>query len=434
MFMQTAFATVNENHELCVDGVSTRYLKEKYGTPLYIMSEGHIRGQMSLLKDKFMDKYENVLPLFASKSFSCLAIYKLAKEYDIGLDCVSAGEISIALKAGFDPFKIYFHGNNKLPSEIEYALEKGVCHFVVDNFYEIECAQLIAKRLDKKVYATVRVTPGVTSGQHEFIQTGGKDTKFGFSTHDDSYMKAIGQIIEASHMEFEGIHCHIGSQIFEMDAYTKAMEKFVQFALDIKNTYGVTIKKLNAGGGYGIAYNHEDTPLDFEEITSAIMKTIKEGFEANHMEMPMVLIEPGRFVVGNAGITLYEIGSYKDIPGTRKYISVDGGMTDNIRTPLYGAVYEAVVANKADQKATELVTVAGKNCESGDILIKDIYLQNPEPKDLLAVFSTGAYNYSMSSNYNQLPKPAVVFTYEGKDRLVVRRQTFDDLVLFDVED
>lgn len=434
MFIQTNYASVNEQHELCVDGVSVMDLKKKYGTPLYIMSEGHIRDQLSLLRDKFMLKYPNTLPLFASKSFSCMAMYKLVKEYGIGIDCVSAGEISIALKAGVDATKIYFHGNNKLPSEIEYALSHGVQHFVVDNFYEIELCNEIASRLNTKVYATVRVTPGVESGAHAYIQTGAKDTKFGFSSHDGSYLKAIQQILNSDVIEFEGIHCHIGSQIFDLNAYVAAMEKFVDFAVEIKEHFGVTISKLNAGGGYGIAYNHEDTPLDFEVITEAIMTTIANGFARNQMPMPMVLIEPGRFVVGNAGITLYEIGAYKDIPNVRKYISVDGGMTDNIRTALYGAKYEAVVANKADMPCDTVVTVAGKNCESGDILIRDIALANPQPKDLLAIFSTGAYNYTMSSNYNQLPKPAVIFTYEGKDRLIVRRQTFEDLIYFDVEE
>jgi len=434
MFIQTDKASVNNRHELTVDGVSVIDLKKKYGTPLYIMSEGHIRQQMGTLKEKFLDKYPNVLPLFASKAFSCLAIYRLASEYGIGLDCVSAGEISIALKAGFDPDKIYFHGNNKLPSEIDYALRHGVCHFVVDNFYEIEQADKIAGTLNKKVYATVRVTPGVKSGAHAYIQTGAKDTKFGFSSHDGTYLQAIAMILKSEHIVFEGIHCHIGSQIFEISAYTQAMENFIGFAAEIKKTFGVEIKKLNAGGGYGIAYNHEDRPLDFETITSAIMQTVREGFEREGMAMPMVLIEPGRYVVGNAGITLYEIGAYKDIPGVRKYISVDGGMTDNIRTALYGAKYEAVVANKADQPADTVVTVAGKNCESGDILIHDIALADPQPGDLLAVFSTGAYNYTMSSNYNQLPRPAVVFTYQGRDRLVVRRQTFEDLISCDVEE
>lgn len=434
MFIQTKYATVNARHELCIDDVSVMTLKEKYGTPLYIMSEGHIREQLGLLKDQFMDRYPNTLPLFASKSFSCLAMYRLVKEYGIGLDCVSAGEISIALKAGVDPQKIYFHGNNKLVSEIEYALAHGVEHFVVDNFYEIALCQEVAEKLQKKVYATVRVTPGVTGGAHAYIQTGATDTKFGFSSHDGSYLTAIEQILASDVMVFEGIHCHIGSQIFDLQAYTQAMEKFVAFAVEIRSRFGVTIQKLNAGGGYGIAYHHGDHPLDFEVIVEAIMTTIAQGFAANNMPMPMVLIEPGRFVVGNAGITLYEIGAYKDIPQVRRYISVDGGMTDNIRPALYQAKYEAVVANKADLPCDTIVTVAGKNCESGDILIKDIALANPQPKDLLAVFSTGAYNYTMSSNYNQLPKPAVVMTYQGHDRLVVRRQTFDDLIAYDVEE
>ncbi len=431
MFKQTQFATVKD-HTLYIDDVSALDLVEKYGTPLYVMSEGHIRHQMNELKELFMDKYPNTLPLFASKSFSCIAIYKLAKEYGIGIDCVSAGEISIALKAGFDPKKIYFHGNNKLPSEIEYALTNGIENFVIDNFYEIELIEEIATKLDVKVKATIRVTPGVSAGGHAYIQTAAKDTKFGFSSHDGTYLKAIEKILATKSIQFEGIHCHIGSQVFDIHAYEEAMEKFVGFAYEIYDHFGIVITKLNAGGGYGIYYTDPDCPLDFEDITSRIIKIIDEGFKAKGWERPMVLIEPGRYVVGNAGITLYTTGSTKDIPGIKKYVSVDGGMTDNIRSALYQAKYEAVVANKADYEKKEVVSIAGKNCESGDILIHDIALPVIEPGDILAVFSTGAYHYSMSSNYNQLPKPAVVFTYQGKDRLVVRRQTFEDLIYYDV--
>lgn len=431
--IQTKYATIEDN-TLYIDGVSSLDLVKKYGTPLYVMSEGHIREQMNTLKTKMMDKFENTLPLFASKSFSCIAIYKLAKEYGIGIDCVSAGEISIALKAGFDPKKIYFHGNNKLKSEIEYAIYHGVENFVIDNFYEIELVEQIAAKLDKIINATIRVVPGVTAGGHKFIQTAATDTKFGFSSHDGTYLRAIQNILNSPHIHFEGIHCHIGSQVFDIKKYEEAMHKFVHFAYEIYDEFGIVITKLNAGGGYGIAYTKDDEPLDFEMITEKIMEIITNGFVSKGWQRPMVLIEPGRFVVGNAGITLYEIGSYKDIPGVKKYISVDGGMTDNIRSALYQAKYEAIVANKAGQEPTETVAVAGKNCESGDILIQSIALADPQPSDILAVFSTGAYHYSMSSNYNQLPKPAVVFTYEGKDRLVIRRQTFDDLTIYDIED
>ena len=393
-----------------------------------------MREKFAQLKNDFIDKYDNCLPLFASKSFSCKAIYKIANEYGVGIDCVSAGEISIALKAGFDPSKIYFHGNNKLYDEIEYALTNNVDHFVIDNFYEIELLKQISKKLNKKVYATIRITPGVYAGGHEFIRVGAKDTKFGFSSHDGSYLKAIGLVLESENIEFEGIHCHIGSQIESIEAYVLAMQKFVEFSYEIHNTYGVVIKKLNAGGGFGIQYTKEDKPLDFDIVTRTIVNIINTGFEAKGWQRPMILIEPGRYVVGNAGFTLYTAGSIKEIPNIRKYISVDGGMTDNIRSSLYNAKYEAIVANKADEAKDEVVTIAGKNCESGDILIRDIAMAHPQTGDIIAVFSTGAYHYSMSSNYNQLPKPAVVFTYEGKDKLVIRRQTFDDLVLFDVEE
>lgn len=433
MVLQTEFATIKGN-DLYIDDVKATDLIQQYGSPLYVMSEGHIRKQFNTLKTQMLDKYENTLPLFASKSFSCKAIYKIAKEYGVGIDCVSAGEISIALKAGFDPQKIYFHGNNKLPSEIEYALENGVTHFVIDNFYEIELIEQIASKLDVQVKGLVRITPGVYAGGHDYIRVGAKDTKFGFSSHDNTYLKAIKKVIDASHIDFEGIHCHVGSQIEDIQAYVLAMNKFVDISYEIYDIFGIVINELNAGGGFGIQYTKSDKPLQFDEVVTTIMDIIEQGFAKRGLKRPKVLVEPGRYCVGNAGITLYTVGSYKNIPDIRDYISVDGGMTDNIRSSLYQAKYDAIIANKAGMPADHLVTVAGKNCESGDILIKDIMLQDPQPGDILAMFSTGAYHYSMSSNYNQLPKPAVVFTYQGESREVIRRQTFDDLVYFDIDE
>ena len=431
MVLQSKFMEIKDN-TLYIDQVNALDLAKQYGTPLYVMSESHIRNQLSTLKDRFMDKYDNTLPLFASKSFSCVEIYRIANEYGIGIDCVSAGEISIALRAGFNPDKIYFHGNNKLPSEIEYALNNNVTHFVIDNFYEIELVEEIAKELNKKVYATIRVTPGVYAGGHDYIRVGAKDTKFGFSSHDNTYLKAIGMVLDSEYIEFEGIHCHVGSQIEEIQAYVLAMQKFIEISYQIYDTYGVVIKKLNAGGGFGIQYTRADQPLDFDLVVKTIVDIVNTGFAARGWDRPMIMIEPGRYVVGNAGITLYTVGSIKDIPNIRKYISVDGGMNENIRPALYQAKYDAIIVNKAEQLKDTLVTVAGKNCESGDILIKDIMMADPQPKDILAIFSTGAYHYSMSSNYNQIPKPAVVFVKEGQSRVVIRRQTFDDLVYFDM--
>ncbi len=430
MVLQSKFIEI-KNNSLYIDEINAMDLVKQYGTPLYVMSESHIRQQMNTLKERFMDKFENTLPLFASKSFSCLEIYRIASEYGIGIDCVSAGEISIALRAGFDPDKIYFHGNNKLPDEIEYALTNKVTHFVVDNFYEIELIEEIAGRLKTKVYATVRVTPGVYAGGHDYIRVGAKDTKFGFSSHDGTYLKAIGIILKSENIEFEGIHCHVGSQIEEIQAYVLAMQKFVEIAYTIYDEYGVVIKKLNGGGGFGIQYTEIDHPLDFDLVVETIVNIIKTGFEARGWKRPMIMIEPGRYVVGNAGVTLYTVGSIKDIPHIRKYISVDGGMNENIRPALYQAKYDAIIVNKAEEERNTVVTVAGKNCESSDILIKDIKMANPQSKDILAIFSTGAYHYTMSSNYNQIVKPAVVFAYKGKSRVVIRRQTFEDLVYFD---
>ncbi|MDD8048021.1 MAG: diaminopimelate decarboxylase [Thomasclavelia sp.] len=433
MVLQTKFADIRGN-DLYIDDIKATDLIKEYGSPLYVMSEGHIRHQMNELKTKFLDKYENVLPLFASKSFSCLAIYKLASEYGIGIDCVSAGEISIALKAGFDPDKIYFHGNNKLPSEIEYALKNNVTHFVIDNFYEIELCEKIAGELNKTVKATLRVVPGIKAGGHNYIQTGHKDTKFGFSSHYGIYLKAVKQVLDSKNIEFEGIHAHIGSQVFDMYAYVNAMQRFIQFVYEIYDNFGIIVSKINAGGGYGIAYNKQDEPLEFEEITSQIMQVIEDGYKAKGWKRPMVLVEPGRYVVGNAGITLYTVGTIKEIPDVRTYVSIDGGMSDNIRTPLYDAEYDGIVANKAGETKTKDVRVVGKICESADVIINNIKVTgNIEPGDTFAVFSTGAYNYTMSSNYNQIPKPPVIFTYKGESREVIRRQTFDDLTMFDVE-
>ncbi len=433
MVLQTQFAQVKDN-SLYIDDIDAMELVKKYGTPLYVMSEGHIRHQMNELKTKFLDKYDNVLPLFASKSFSCLAIYKLASEYGIGIDCVSAGEISIALKAGFDPHKIYFHGNNKLPSEIEFAIKNDVDHFVIDNFYEIELVEAIASTYNKTVHATVRVVPEIKAGGHGYIQTGHKDTKFGFSARNGIYLKAIQQIVDSTHIEFEGIHCHIGSQVFDLYAYIHAMKRFVKFAYEIYDKLGVMVTKINAGGGYGIAYTQNDEPLDFETITYEIMKTIKEGYDKRGWKMPMVLVEPGRYVVGNAGITLYTVGAIKEIPHVRTYMSIDGGMADNIRTALYDADYEGLIVNKASETPDTKVTVAGKICESADIVVKEVMVPHPEPGDIFAQFSTGAYHFTMSSHYNQIPRPAVVFTYQGKSRLIMRRETFEDLTYTEVDE
>lgn len=432
MVLQTEFAQIRNNN-LYIDDVNALDLVKEYGTPLYVMSEGHIRNQFNTLKTKMIDKYENALPLFASKSFSCKAIYKIAMEYGVGIDCVSAGEISVALSAGFDPKKIYFHGNNKLPSEIKYALEKGVIYFVIDNFYEIELVQKYASELNIIVKGLVRITPGVYAGGHDYIRVGAKDTKFGFSSHDNTYLKAIKKVIDAPNIDFEGIHCHVGSQIEDIQAYILAMNKFVDISYEIYDIFGININQLNAGGGFGIQYTKEDNPLEFEYVVSTVMDIVEKGFQARNLKRPKVLVEPGRYCVGNAGITLYTIGSTKYIKDIRDYISVDGGMTDNIRSSLYNAKYDAIIVNKAEEEPNQLVTVAGKNCESGDILIKDIMLPSPTSGDILAVFSTGAYHYSMSSNYNQLPKPPVVFTYEGKSRKVIRGQTFEDLIYYDVD-
>jgi len=329
--------------------------------------------------------------------------------------------------------KVYFHGNNKTQEEIEFGMEREVGYFVVDNNYEIELIQREAVKRKKNVKVLLRVSPGVSAHTHEYISTGQLDSKFGFPIEGGEALNAIGRIIECSGMALKGIHCHIGSQIFNTDAHRDAAKVMINLMLQVKSRFGIELEELNIGGGFGIFYKAGDEPPVIGELIAAIMDTIQTLCSENGLKLPKIIIEPGRWMVGESGITLYTIGSVKDIKGIRKYVSVDGGMTDNPRTALYQAEYDAIVANKAVKNPEELVTIAGKCCESGDILIKDIKLPHIEYGDILAVLSTGAYNYSMSSNYNRLRKPAMIMIRNGVPRIIVKRETYEDLVRNDME-
>ncbi|KUO73997.1 MAG: diaminopimelate decarboxylase [Clostridia bacterium BRH_c25] len=380
-----------------------------------------------------MERYPDTVALYASKAFSSLAIYKIMKEEGFGIDVVSGGELFTACQAGFPMEKVYFHGNNKTQEEIEFGMEREVGYFVVDNNYEIELIQREAVKRKKNVKVLLRVSPGVSAHTHEYISTGQLDSKFGFPIEGGEALNAIGRIIECSGMALKGIHCHIGSQIFNTDAHRDAAKVMINLMLQVKSRFGIELEELNIGGGFGIFYKAGDEPPVIGELIAAIMDTIQTLCSENGLKLPKIIIEPGRWMVGESGITLYTIGSVKDIKGIRKYVSVDGGMTDNPRTALYQAEYDAIVANKAVKNPEELVTIAGKCCESGDILIKDIKLPHIEYGDILAVLSTGAYNYSMSSNYNRLRKPAMIMIRNGVPRIIVKRETYEDLVRNDME-
>lgn len=424
------YLEINEKGNLSISKCDCLELAKKYGTPLYVMSEDEIRRRCREIRENHIEKY-NGFAVYASKAFLNKEMCRIIKSEGLGLDVVSGGEIYTAYAAGFPMDKVIFHGNNKTIEELEMAIEYGVGRFVIDNFYEIDCLEKLLKKKGKSINALIRLTPGIDGHTHEFIKTGQVDSKFGFSMFDDSADRAVERILKIDGINLKGFHAHIGSQLHENEVYKKEIEVLADYSKKIKDLYGFEVDELNVGGGFGIFYVEGDKRRSISFFTDIINESVISEFNRLNLKKPLVIIEPGRWIVGEAGITLYTIGCIKDIKGIRKYVSVDGGMADNPRPPLYDALYSAVVVNKkSDEK--EVVTVAGKCCESGDILIKDIELPKVESGDILAVLSTGAYNYSMASNYNRIRRPAVVMVSEGKHRLIVKRETYEDLIRFDI--
>ncbi len=417
-----------KNNELYIGGVSSTRLVEEYKSPLYVMDENMLRETCKNYYDSFRCKENNNRVAFAGKAFLTLEMCRLVKEEGLYLDVVSGGELYTAYKADFPMKKIYFHGNNKTIDEIKLGIEKGVGRFVVDNIEEMDMINQIAGENHKKQDIYLRLTPGIEAHTHEYIQTGQIDSKFGFAPVGNTIMNAVKHALELENINLVGLHCHIGSQIFEIQPFEDAAEVMLEFIYKIKEETGHLINELDLGGGFGIYYTEEDKPRETKEYCTAILNKVDEVCGRINMPKPILTIEPGRSIVGNAGTTLYTIGAIKEIEGVRTYVSVDGGMTDNIRPALYEAKYEMAIANKMNRERDNLVTVAGKCCESGDILVKDIYLQNPERGDILATFTTGAYGFSMASSYNKNVKPAVVFVKNGEAKLVSKRQTFEDLL------
>lgn len=425
------FIDINENRNLSISGCDCVELAKKYGTPLYVMDEGEIRRRCREIRKHHMDKYRG-FAVYASKAFLNKEMCRIIKSEGLGLDVVSGGELFTAASVDFPMEKVIFHGSNKSYEELKMAVDKGVGRIVIDNFYEIENLQRILENKQKVTNVMIRIIPGIDGHTHEYIQTGQVDSKFGFSLVDGSALKAAEAIKESKYLKLKGIHAHIGSQLDENMIYKKEIEVMADFIKKLQDMYEIEIDELNVGGGFGIYYIQEDVRRDISFFTNLINDTVIMEFKRHNLKRPMVIIEPGRWIAGEAGVTLYTVGSIKDIKGVRKYISVDGGMTDNPRPPLYGARYTAVVANYKEACETERVTIAGKCCESGDILIRDIELQRIESGDIIAVLSTGAYNYSMSSNYNRNPRPAIVMVKDGADRLIVKRETYEDILRNDI--
>lgn len=422
-----------ENGELILGGVGVKTLAAQYGTPLYVMDENVIRSNMRAFKSS-MDKYYGGkgLVCYASKAFSCKEIYRIAKEEGIGADVVSIGEMYTAKSVGFPMDQVCFHGNNKTRRELEAALDWGVTRIVVDNLTELHTLSALAKEKGIIAEILLRIKPGIDAHTHNFIRTGQIDSKFGLALETGEAMEGVKEALAAESVTLRGLHCHIGSQIFSVDPFVHAAEVMMGFLGQIKAETGVELPELNLGGGFGILYTDEDEPVPFGDYMEPVSRAVKASAEKLGLAQPFVLIEPGRSIVGEAGTTLYTVGSVKEIPDIRTYVSVDGGMGDNPRYILYQAKYDMILANRVNEPATETVTVAGRCCESGDLLGENVPLAPAKPGDLLAVFATGAYNYSMASRYNRVGIPPVVMVKDGASRVIVRGESLEDLVRNDL--
>ena len=415
-----AGSRVNDRGHLEIGGCDVVEVAAELGTPVYIYAEDDIRGRVRSYREAFRSRTDDFEVLYASKAAPITAIYRLCAEEGLSVDVASGGELHMALRAGLDPGRIYLHGNNKTDAELRYATQSGVGHVIVDSFGEIE---RLDRMLDRPQDVLIRVTPGVLPTTHSYVQTGGLDSKFGFGLEDGLAERAIAEVRSSRNLRLVGLHAHIGSQIFELEPYVSAIEALAGLVGP-----GWDCRILNVGGGLGIAYTSADEPPSISDYVDVNVRGVERVFDP----VPRILIEPGRSLVGNAGVTAYEIGTVKEIPNVRTYLSVNGGMSDNLRPMLYGSRYEAIVANRAGEAPDTLATVAGMHCESGDVLVRDVPLDDPRPGDLLVMPATGAYGHAMANNYNALRRPPVVFCRDGDARLVVRRETFDDLTLRDV--
>jgi len=411
---------VNERGHLEIAGCDVVELAGRFGTPAYIYAEDDMRGRAREYLRAFGERTEAFDVIYASKSLPATAAYRVMREEGLSVDVASGGELHMALAAGFEGERIHMHGNNKTEAELRYAFDAGVGHLILDSFDEIERADRL---LERRQRVLIRVTPGIKPSTHDYVQTGQLDSKFGFGLADGLAEQAVQRVRESRNLELVGLHAHIGSQIFELEPYVKAIEVIAEFcdALDLE------LELLNVGGGLGIAYLDSDEPPSIEDYVEVKVRGVQRVFDP----APRILVEPGRSLVGNAGVTSYRVGTVKEIPGVRTYVAVDGGMSDNLRPMLYGARYEAVIADRAGETPDSLATIAGMHCESGDVLIRDTELAAPAVGDVLVTPATGAYGYAMASNYNGVPRPPVIFCRDGEARVVVRRETWDDLLARD---
>ena len=421
----------NTQGHLIIGGVDALELAKKFGTPLVVYDVQKIKRQFQAFQNAFKKEQINYAISYASKAFATIAIYQVINKLGGHIDVVSGGELFTALKAGFPAAKISFHGNNKTADELLMAVQNHVGVIILDNFTEIKLLKRILKQTNTRVQVMLRVTPGVSAHTHEYDQTGQEDSKFGFDIRSGQAEQAFLQVKANPQMELIGLHAHIGSQILAAEGFKLEVEKLMKLVNDWKQKYDYQPRVLNLGGGFGIRYTKQDDPVTAHTFIGQIMQTVKKCIQEDHLKMPAIWIEPGRSIVGEAGYNLYTIGARKEVPGLLPYVAVDGGMGDNIRPALYQAQYEAVLAEKPHAEPVETVRLAGRYCESGDIIIDKLALPKSRPGDVIAVLATGAYGYSMAANYNRVPRPAVVFAENGQAQVVVTRETYADIVSHD---
>ena len=420
---------INESGNLEIGGCDLSDLADKYGTPLYVIDEYTLRSICWDYKKAFKD-FGKMNFLYASKALCTQAVAKIVHEEGFGFDVVSSGEIYTVYKAGVDMSKVLFNGNNKSVEEITLAVELSVGRISVDNFFELSLLDEIAKSHNKTVDILLRITPGIECHTHEYIQTGHLDSKFGFDlTQIDEAIELV--LNNYKNLKIHGLHAHIGSQIFETSIYADEIEILTKEIARIEDKFGIKLNEINIGGGLGVKYTEEDCPPSIFDVAEIILNKLDSCIKKYNIEPPAIFLEPGRSIISTSGVTLYTLGSSKQVPKGKKYVAVDGGMADNVRPSMYGAEYYAEIANKPDKECVNNVTIAGRFCESGDILIKDIKLPEIEEGDILCVYNTGAYNYSMSSNYNRVQKPCMVLVNNSQSDIIVSRETLDDIVSHD---
>ncbi|MBR2614333.1 MAG: diaminopimelate decarboxylase [Clostridia bacterium] len=419
---------INQEGRLSFANMDTTLLAKEYGTPLMVIDENRIRERMRLYKKAMQEFSNSSLPLFASKALCFKEIYRIAKEEGIGIDVVSSGELYTAISIDFPMEKVFFHGNNKTDEDIKFAIDNGLGYFVADNFEELSKINEIASKKGITQKVIIRLTPGIDPHTHASISTGQVDSKFGVAIETGQADEIVKFALTLDNVKLMGFHCHIGSQIFEVEPFLMAVNTMVNYLGKIKKEFNFDTEILDIGGGFACRYVESDGFIDYQQNLSKIATLLKEKVKENNIKMPTIFIEPGRSMVADSGLTLYSVGSIKEIKGIRNYVSIDGGMTDNPRYALYGSNYTVINATKGDKKEDYICTIAGRCCESGDIIQENVKIAKPERDDIIAVLCTGAYNYSMASNYNRIPRPPIVMVKDGKSRVVVKRESFEDII------